>query len=509
VIVRWLGLIVLAAAPAAAQSFANPVIRLSSPGGASVMTGGIVRGGRYEVRHATLLDLIGLAWSLPGERVIGGPDWLEKERFDIAAQVPRGAEASAIAPMLRSLLEDRFGLKIREDTKPIIAFALTVAKRDRLRRGDGSVPDGCRQKQVSAVVNGSVQKAIVTCGHVTMPEFAAQLRSIGGSYVAHEVVDRTGLEGTWDLTIGWTAQQLLGIAGPDGVTFPEALSKQLGLELQEQKVPMAVVVVESARMPAGVTRETDGQPMKFEVVDIRPSEPGAHERTSFLPGGRINLEAVALKALIGLAWNIRGDDPIAGLSEDVGAQRYTIVAKAPAATQRAAGSGGPPMDIDALRVMMRAMLEDRFHLAAHFEERRAPVYVLTAGKPKLATADPENRSGCAQSLGNAGSGSARVSTFSYRCRNTTMAQLAAVLQEASMADIKHPVIDETGLAGAWDFTLTWTPRVLAPHGAGSDPVAGVPLEQAIEKQLGLRLEMEKRPIQALVIDRMDSKPSAN
>ncbi|HEU5021230.1 MAG TPA: TIGR03435 family protein [Bryobacteraceae bacterium] len=508
-IVRCLGLLLLAAAPAAPQSFENPVVRLSSPGRAAVMTGGMIRGGRYELRHATLLDLIGLAWNMPGERVIGGPEWIEKERFDISAQVPRSAEASAIAPMLRTLLEDRFGLKIRQNTKPVSAFALTVAKRNRLRPADGSVPDGCRQKQVSAVVNGSVQRAIVTCGHVTMPEFAAKLRSIGGSYVTHEVVDRTGLEGTWDLTISWTAQQLLGLAGADGVTFSEALSKQTGLELQEQKVPMPVVVVESARMPAGLTRESADRPMRFEVADIKPSEPDAHERTSFQPGGRINLEAVALKTLIDLTWNIHGEDPIDGLPEDVGAQRYTIVAKAPAATQRAASEGGPPMDIDALRTMMRAMLEDRFHLAAHYEERRAPVYVLTADKPKLVRADPDNRSGCGQSYGNAGSGSARVSTFSYTCKNTTMAQLAAMLQEASMADVKHPVIDETGLEGAWDFTLTWTPRVLAPRAAGADPVAGVPLAQAMEKQLGLRMEMEKRPVQTLVIDRIDSKPTAN
>lgn len=473
------------------------------------MTGGVIRGGRYELRHATLLALISLAWNMPGERVIGGPDWLEKERFDIAAQVPRGAEPSAVAAMLQALLEDHFGVKVREDTKPISAFTLTVVKRNRLRAAGGSVPDGCREKQVSAVVNGSVQKAIVTCAHVTMPEFAAKLRWIGGSYVSHEVVDRTGLEGTWDLTISWTAQQLLGIAGPDGVTFSEALSKQLGLELQEQKVSMPVIVVERAQMPAGLTRESGGQPMKFEVVDIKPSEPGAHERTSFLPGGRIDLEAVALKALIGLAWNIQGDDPISGLSQDVGAQRYTIVAKAPAATQRAAGAGGPPMDIDALRLMMRAMLEDRFHLAAHFEEQRAPVYVLTPEKPKLTKADSDNRSECAQSLGNAGSGSARVSTFSYSCKNTTMAQLAATLQVASMADLRHPVINETGLEGAWDFTLTWTPRVLAPHSDGADPVAGVPLEQALDKQLGLKLELEKRPMQVMVIDRIDSKPSAN
>jgi len=90
-----------------------------------------------------------------------------------------------------------------------------------------------------------------------------------------------------------------------------------------------------------------------------------------------------------------------------------------------------------------------------------------------------------------------------------MAQLAAVFQEGSMGDITHPVINETGLEGAWDFTVTWTPRVLAPAGASSDPVAGVPLEQALDKQLGLKLELEKRPIQVLVIDHIDAKPSDN
>jgi uncharacterized protein (TIGR03435 family) len=378
-----------------------------------------------------------------------------------------------------------------------------------MKPAEGSVPDGCRQKQVSSVVNHAVQKAIVTCGHVTMPEFAAKLRSIGGSYVPHDAIDRTGLEGTWDLTLSWTAQQLLGIAGPDGVTFSEALSKQLGLELQEQKIPMPVMVVESAQMPEGLTRESADQPMKFEVVDIKPSEPGTQERTSFLPGGRIDLQAVALNTLIDLAWHIQGDGPIAGLTEEVGALRYTIVAKAPAATQRTAGAGGPPMDIDALRVMMRAMLADRFHLAAHYEERPAPVYALMAAKPSLAKADPDNRSGCARSYGNAGSGSARVSTFSYTCKNTTMAQLAEELQQGSMGDLAHQVVDETGLEGAWDFTLTWTPRVIAQAGASSDPVAGVPLEQALDKQLGLKLELEKRPIQALVIDHIDPKPSEN
>jgi uncharacterized protein (TIGR03435 family) len=473
------------------------------------MTGGRIVGGRYQLRHASLLDLIATAWNFPRERIIGGPGWLEKERFDIDAKVSRETAPAAFPSMLQALLRDRFRLKILEDAKAVTVLTLTAGKRNRLHPADGTLAGGCRQTQGSAVVNRSVQNAIVACGNMTMEEFAAQIPSIGGSYVTHEVVDRTGLAGAWDFTIEWTAQQLLGIAGPDGITFSEALANETGLELREQKIRMPVLVVESAQMPEGLRRDNSNRPMEFEAAVIRPSEPGTQERTRFLPGGRIDFRAVTLKDFIGLAWNIGRDDPIPGLAEEVGAQRFSIFARAPLATQTAGSGNGPPMDIDALRVMMRALLTDRFRMATHYEEQRAPAYVLTLEEPKLTKADPDNRSGCTQSLGNAGSGSARVSTFSYTCRNTTMAQLAEALQKASMADLTHPVIDETGLKGAWDFTLTWTPRALAPATTSSDPLPGIPLEQALDKQLGLKLELQKRPMQVLAIDRMDPKPTGN
>jgi uncharacterized protein (TIGR03435 family) len=101
------------------------------------------------------------------------------------------------------------------------------------------------------------------------------------------------------------------------------------------------------------------------------------------------------------------------------------------------------------------------------------------------------------------------------CKNTTMAQFAAELQQGAMADVMHPVFDGTGIEGAWDFTLTWTPRSLAPKnqlradGSASDPIGDLTLEQALEKQLGLKLELTKHPAQTLVIDHIEPQPTAN
>jgi len=86
-----------------------------------------------------------------------------------------------------------------------------------------------------------------------------------------------------------------------------------------------------------------------------------------------------------------------------------------------------------------------------------------------------------------------------------------------MGDLPHPVFDSTGLEGAWDFALTWTPQVLAKAAdvapaagaAASDPMGGLTLSEALEKQLGLRLEIEKRPVSVLVIDHIERKPTDN
>jgi uncharacterized protein (TIGR03435 family) len=500
---------------AIAQSFDSAEIVLSPPATNQTMTGGLAVAGRYDLHHATMLDLIRTAWNIDANAVIGGPAWLESDRFEVSAKYSPPATPDAVQSMLQNLLKDRFHLKIRDDRRPLPVLALTAAKHTQLKQADSEDGD-CAQTQISAVIAGEVRKAAVVCHSVTMAAFASRLKTIGGSYISYPVIDRTGLTGAWDFQLSWTAQQLLGIAGADGLTLSDAIGKQLGLKLESVTETMPVVIVESVdRIPTGVTATAKALPAEFEVAEIKPSEPGTQERSQFLPGGRIDFRAVTLKTLIQLAWEMNSDDELVGLPKEMDEQRFSILAKAPGDTRAADKSNGPPIDIAALRVMLRALLIDRFRMKTHDEERPVTAYALLAEKPKLTKADPEGRTSCKRALGNAPTGETHISTWSLTCKNTTMAQLAVELQQNTMADVMHPVFDGTGIEGAWDFALTWTPRNIAPKnqaradGSASDPIGDLTLEQALEKQLGLKLDLTKHAAQALVIDHIEPQPTNN
>src|ERR1700742_233791 len=95
------------------------------------------RNGRYEIKNATMLDLIRIAYGFTDETISGGPNWLELDRFDVTAKVPAGAEADQQKAMLQSLLAERFKLAVRKDTKPIATWVLAAGKQPRLKEADG------------------------------------------------------------------------------------------------------------------------------------------------------------------------------------------------------------------------------------------------------------------------------------------------------------------------------------------------------------------------------------
>jgi len=177
--------------------------------------------------------------------------------------------------------------------------------------------------------------------------------------------------------------------------------------------------------------------------------------------------------------------------------------------------------------MLQALLKDRFKMQTHFENRPVTAYTLLAVKPKLKKADPSSRTGC--KLGNApvvaNFGSFSVPTLLVTCKNITMAQFADQLQMIAGAYVRYPVLDGTGIIGAWDFTFSFTaipPNQLAgmrgappaalpaeTAAAASDPVGGTSVFDAVEKQLGLKLEVQKRPYPVFVIDHIEEKPTDN
>src|SRR5580704_5669117 len=89
--------------------------------------GPFVGGGRFEIRKATMLDLIRLGWSVQADKIVGGPNWTGLDQFDILGKAPVGAKTADLRLMLQNLLADRFDLKVHNDTKPMPAFALVMA----------------------------------------------------------------------------------------------------------------------------------------------------------------------------------------------------------------------------------------------------------------------------------------------------------------------------------------------------------------------------------------------
>ena len=417
--------------------------------------------------------------------------------------------------MLQALLAERFKLVVHNDNKSLQGYALTMVKRNaQMKASDGTGGSGCQGKPPSAqAVNQSY-----ACHNMTMAAFAEMLHNAARGYVGTDPIqDKTGLKGAWDFTIEWSGRNILAAGGSDAVSLFDAVAKQLGMKLEQTKIP--VIVVDSVNRkptdnPPGVTQKIPVVPTEFEVADIKPGLAGSEENIQFQPGGRIDARGISLKDLIMFAWSIddNNDDMIDG-PKWLDTQRFDIVAKASAVEQ---------MDDGTMGMMLRSLLMDRFKLATHFEDRPVTVWALVAAKPKLKTADPSNRSTCkvAGVGSNGGVSAARLRTFT--CQNMTMPLFADSLHGMASGYIDHPVVDKTGLDGAWDFTLRFSGRAVfegrvggkggegsGSAGAAPDPNGAISLYEALEKQLGLKLETQKSPMPVLVVDHVEQKPTDN
>jgi len=118
----------LSQARRAAPAFATADIRPSSHMWNATMQGGLFRLGRYELRQATMLDLIKTAYGVDPDTIFGGPPWMDWDRFDISAKAPTGTSQETAMLMLRNLLSDRFQLSVHEDKKPMPAFVLSRSR---------------------------------------------------------------------------------------------------------------------------------------------------------------------------------------------------------------------------------------------------------------------------------------------------------------------------------------------------------------------------------------------
>lgn len=476
-------------------------------------------GGRYELHQATMADLIRTAWGLSdNNRVIGGPAWLDDTRFDVLAQAPDATSPQTAKLMLRGLLEDRCQLAVHEEKKDIPAYVLTKGKRaPQLKAASGGETSagGC-QNQAASTPGGQSATRSISCRNVTMEAFAQALHGLANDYFGHvPTEDLTGLKGSWDFNLEWTDRGQP--AGSSGISLFDAIDKQLGLQLELHDTPLPVIVVDHVNeTPTESTPETIRKlprtPDEFEVGDIKPSPPGSTPVEKILPGGEIEFRDITLKDLVLYAWDMAGME---GSNEDLlsgpkwlDTERFDLVAKATSEKH----TDAPPLDEGALRVMTRNLLIARFHMTVHYEDRPVTVYSLTGAKPKLTRADPNSRTGC--KFAPLAPGSKSPLTRNFACQNVTMSRFAEKLRDLATDYMDHPVVDSTGLTGGWSFVLSFSSRAPVrnepkPEAEAPDPDGRLTLFDALDRELGLKLETRKAPMPVLVIDHVEQKPTDN
>ena len=461
--------------------------------------------GRVELHGSTMLDLISYAYGVETDNVLGGPAWLNTRRFDIIAKAPAGAKEENLQPMLKALLIERFNLAAHEDKRDMPVFILTAKKGTKLQpAANPEAPPSTGRGEGDPALNNHVK-----CTSYTMKALAQLLPEVARNFINRPVIDETHLEGAFDFQLDWMGIGIYQRAktnadGPPAIGAFEMLDK-LGLHIEPGKRPSQVIVVDSVNETPtpnleGVKAKLPDYPKEFDVAEVRPAKPlqllagqilGPLGRAT-IENGRVEMMSATLNGMIALALNIDARMLVGGpkwMDED----RFDIIAKTE-----------PSVPFDALREMLNKLLIERFQLVTHKEERPMPVWVLEAGKkPKLKESDGAARSEC------------KIENTDHRyyvCRNTTMAQFAQSLPNVSAAYIHAPLLDLTGLQGAYDFRLYWTPRSLLQNAAAksaetaSTPVDEMTVFEAVDKQLGLKLEEQKHPVTVTVIDKVERTP---
>src|SRR5215475_13561242 len=113
------------------------------------------------------MDLIHVAYNMESTKVLGGPNWLDWDRFDVLAKAPPNAKQSDVGPMLQNLLADRFKLVVRNDTKPMPAYALSAAKGKHKMKEATADQSGC-QPVPQNPAPGTVPYQVRSCHGITM-----------------------------------------------------------------------------------------------------------------------------------------------------------------------------------------------------------------------------------------------------------------------------------------------------------------------------------------------------
>jgi uncharacterized protein (TIGR03435 family) len=256
-------------------------------------------------------------------------------------------------------------------------------------------------------------------------------------------------------------------------------------------VPSALAQTNAPTSGSTTQGETPAaKPPEYDIVSIKINKAAPGGFRMDFHNDRFTATNVPLKLLLQLAYNIK-EDLISGVSGPVASEHFDIEAKV------IGPDPNTPVKLSdkQLLAMLLPVFADRFQLKAHTEYKDLPIYeliVLKAG-PKFKQAAINLQFGTMQTKWS-------DNNREITAKSTAMTGLASVLSD----QIHRTTIDKTGLSGKYDFTLKWSPDVIAD--APTD--AGPSIFTAIQEQLGLKLQPAKGPVKTLIVDHAEM-PSAN
>ena len=236
--------------------------------GDAVVASGPSAPDRFEWFDATLLLLIRHAYDLFQFQVIGGPEWIDSRRWDVSAKAAGPARRAEMQLMLRTLLEQRFALKARRETRELPIYELVLARADgRLGPKIKAAALDCTpfltgQRPMAESPTDPVSRCPVCSsggafspGGLLTPRLNGQpiaglVRTLEAT-LQRRIVDKTGLTGNYDIELSYLDESLAepGVRTSEGPALFTALQEQLGLKLESARGPVEVLVVEHAAEP--------------------------------------------------------------------------------------------------------------------------------------------------------------------------------------------------------------------------------------------------------------------
>jgi uncharacterized protein (TIGR03435 family) len=224
----------------AGPAFEVATIKPSAPSADGRLTGQMIRDpGRVSYSYVTLQNLFAQAYRVKNFQIVG-PSWLDSERFDVVATLPKDTSEDQLREMLQTLLRERFQLAFHRESKAMSAYVLLA--------GNGGPKLSAVDEGIGGVRTTSSANRRHLSGKVSMTYFSGLLSNL----LDRPVVNMTGLKGVYDVDLEWSVYDATGGQADDPPSLFSVLQEKLGLRLESRKAPVDLYIIDHLeRVPTG------------------------------------------------------------------------------------------------------------------------------------------------------------------------------------------------------------------------------------------------------------------